>query len=150
MFANATDMCARDNVMVLVFDPQVIATGSGMNTAEWSWWVQFPYGRITGEATCLSETEGLGRKSGMGSYYGTGDYSSTFISAASGLSGVDTDGAPRSYCWCKMTHPAVSHWVFDEGIGSNCASVCTSYCANHLRSAHYPNFKKGLFESIGR
>ena len=149
IFANATDMCARDNVMVLAFDPQVAGTNAGNNAAEWSWWTQFPYGRIAGEATCLSAAEGLGRTSGQGAYYGTGEYASTFITVDSGLSGVDANGAERKYCWCKMTHPAASRWVFDEAMGTYCAGACASYCSLHLMSGSYPAFKKGFFKTIG-
>ena len=110
--ANATDMCARDDTMVLVFDKDIGGSGSGSNATEWTWWVNFAYGRIAGDATCLSAAEGLGRTSGQGAYYGTGDYSKTFIEAESGLKGTDSDGNDRKYCWCKMTHPVSSRWVF--------------------------------------
>ena len=149
IFANATDMCARDNVMVLAFDPQVVGTSSGHNAAELSWWVQYPYGRIAGEATCLSAAEGLGQTT-KGKYYGTGEYSSTFITADSGLSGVDANGAGRNYCWCKMTHPAVSRWVFFGRLGS--ASVCESDCMNTCAvSLLYKDatMRVGVFDTIG-
>ena len=110
--AFATDMCARDDIMIMVFDPMVNGTDSGNNAAEWTWWASFAYGRVAGDATCLSAAEGLGRTSGQGAYYGTGDYANTFITADAGLNGVDADGAERKYCWCKMTHPASSRWVF--------------------------------------
>ncbi|MBR5625841.1 MAG: hypothetical protein IKW67_03625 [Alphaproteobacteria bacterium] len=147
MAANATDMCARDDVMVLAFDPMVNATSTGSYAPEWSWWVQFPYGRIAGEATCLSAAEALGRTSGFGAYYGTGEYSSTFITVESGLSGVDADGAERKYCWCKMTHPAVSRWVFGAYSGlSNCATACPAACSGRIQT---DRLHKYIFETIG-
>ena len=151
IFANATDMCARDNVMVLAFDPQVKGTSAGNNAAEQSWWTQFPYGRIAGEATCLSAAEGLGRTSGSGAYYGTGEYSSTFITADSGLSGVDANGAERKYCWCKMTHPAVSRWVCNQMRSytvTTCQSTCVSDCGQQS-IYNSDGFRKGIFGTVG-
>ena len=148
IYANATDMCARDDTMVLVFDKDVGGSGGGSNVTEWTWWVNFAYGRIAGEATCLSAAEGLGRTSGAGAYYGTGDYSKTFIEAEPGLSGTDSDGNDRKYCWCKMTHPVSSHWVFSYvPVGSSsCASVCAKYCSNvHA----YSELREGVFNSVG-
>ncbi|MBR5625470.1 MAG: hypothetical protein IKW67_01665 [Alphaproteobacteria bacterium] len=150
IFANATDMCARDNVMVLAFDPQVEGTSSGRNAAEWSWWTQFPYGRIAGEATCLSAAEGLGQTS-VGVYYGSGEYASTFITADSGLSGVDANGAERKYCWCKMTHPAVSRWVLTNAYANkgSCINDCSTSCWYNLKNNKSSAFKKAIFETIG-
>ena len=143
----ATDMCARDNVTVIVLDPQVNATNTGSNAAEWSWWVEFPYGRIAGEATCLSATEALGRTSGFGAYYGTGTYSSTFIEADSGLSGVDANGAERKYCWCKMTHPVVSRWVMGSySTLANCESTCPAGCSGRIKT---DKLHKYIFETVG-
>ena len=142
-------MCARDDTMVLVFDKDIRGSGSGHNKTEWTWWVDFPYGRIAGEATCLSAAEGLGRTSGQGVYYGTGDYSSTPITAESGLSGTDSDGNDRKYCWCKMTHPVSSRWVFyyASADSSACASNCANYCGHNipLNSA----VRGGVFNSVG-
>ena len=148
MVAGATDMCARDDIMVMVFDPQVAGTNNGVNAAEWSWWTAFPYGRIAGEATCLSKTEALGQTE-RGAYYGTGTYASTFITADSGLSGTDDAGEERKYCWCKMTHPAVSRWVYNNATSSVsvCASGCASYCGAYARN--YAGLRVGLFGSIG-
>lgn len=59
IYALATDMCARKDTMVFVFDRLIGATASGSNATEWSWWVSFSYGRIAGDATCLSLSESL-------------------------------------------------------------------------------------------
>ena len=149
IYANATDMCARDDTMVLVFDKDVGGSGYGSDATEWTWWTSVPYGRIAGDATCLSVKEGLGRTSGQGAYYGTGDYSKTFIEAESGLKGTDSDGNDRKYCWCKMTHPVSSRWVFAYAFAdsSACASSCASYCGYlvHNNSA----VRGGVFGSVG-
>ena len=149
IYANATDMCARDDTMVLVFDKDIGGSGSGSNAIEWTWWVNFPYGRIAGEATCLSAAEGLGRTSVQGAYYGTGDYSKTFIEAEPGLKGTDSDGNDRKYCWCKMTHPVSSRWVFFNAYADS--STCSSHCATHCGYyVHYDSaMRGGVFGSVG-
>ena len=141
--AIATDMCARDDMMVMVFDPLVNGTTNGSNTAEWTWYAVFPYGRIAGEATCLSAAEGLGRTSTTGAYYGTGDYANTFITAAAGLSGTDADGNERKYCWCRMTNPVSSRWVFNN---ISCG-FCSTVCSNYVRGTSAT--RQGMFETIG-
>ena len=149
IYANATDMCARDDTMVLVFDKDIGGSGSGNNATEWTWWVNFAYGRIAGDATCLSVKEGLGRTSGQGAYYGTGDYSKTFIEVEPGLKGTDSDGNDRKYCWCKMTHPVSSRWVFGNAYAdsSACASNCANYCGGRANAYHA--VRGGVFNSVG-
>lgn len=109
----AMTMCTRDRSLVISLDPSIGGTTSGYNNSEWVWWTDFSYGRVYGDATCLSAAEGLGRTSGMGAYYGVEDYAKTTITAEPALSGLDADGNERKYCWCKMTHPASSRWVFN-------------------------------------
>ena len=146
--AIATDMCARDDTMVLIFDPQVKGNAQGNNGAEWRWWTEFPYGRVAGEATCLSAAEGLGRTTGQGVYYGIDEYANTFITADAGLNGLDADGNERKYCWCKMTHPVSSRWVFHENSSSasSCVNNCVRACSYGLLNG--VALRKGVFGSI--
>ena len=146
IYALATDMCARNNTIVIIFDNNINGTSNGNDATEWSWWASFPYGRIAGDATCLSKEEGLGRTSGVGAYYGTGEYSNTFINADAGLSGTDANGNERAYCWCRMTHPVSSHWVF-KGACSKCAQECSNIRLNYGTAIP---LRIGIFDSIGR
>ena len=147
--ANATDMCARNDTMVFVFDKDVNGTSNGNNATEWTWWTSFAYGRIAGEATCLSVSEGLGRTTGQGAYYGTGEYANTFIDVEPGLHGTDSDGNERKYCWCKMTHPFSSRWVFREVSvsASSCGSGCANYCGSYIQNSAV--VRGGVFGSVG-
>ena len=110
--ANAQTMCVRDKSLVISLDKNVQGTSHSSNKSEWIWWADFPYGRIYGDATCLSAEEGLGRTGTMGAYYGVDDYAKTPITADAGLSGTDANGNERKYCWCRATHPVSSRWVF--------------------------------------
>ncbi|MBQ0013179.1 MAG: hypothetical protein KBS86_01225 [Proteobacteria bacterium] len=53
------------------------------------------------------------------------------------------------YCWCKMTFPAVSLWVFyfEYSSSSNCAYSCPYDCGLGARSATI--FRSGVFSSVG-
>ena len=148
IYALATDMCARDDTMVMIFDEQINSSSFGSNKTEWTWSATFPYGHIAGEATCLSAAEGLGQTSNKGAYYGTGDYATTFIDAEPGLSGTDSNGDERKYCWCRMTHPLSSHWVFVVSYPS-CVSNCANGCGYNITNTTAQAFRKGLFDSIG-
>ena len=54
----------------------------------------------------------------------------------------------NKYCWCKMTSPAVSRWVFSDSYGSlaSCAVNCASVCAYRVRV--YAGFRSALFGSL--
>ena len=110
----ATEMCARNDTVIIPLEAANNGVSYGNNNNEFTWWVDFDFGRVYGYSTCLSADEGLGRTGTMGAYYGTGDYAKTPITAEPGLKGTDTNGNDRKYCWCKMTHPASSRWVFSN------------------------------------
>ncbi len=47
-------------------------------------------------------------------------------------------------CWCKMTQPSDSRWVFRHSYsGSDCAVFCAFGCASGARD--YPDFRRALF-----
>lgn len=96
-------------------------------TAEGQWGVTFVYGKVKGIASC----------NGTGGTYGVGT-EANFSSVANGRN-----------CWCKMTEPVVSKWVWDteEGSSRDCAIICAEYCAKDTQ--YYSDFRSGLFESVG-
>lgn len=151
----AQTMCVRDTSLVISLDPTVEGTAYNFNKSESVWWVDFPYGRIYGEGTCLSAEEGLGRTSERGAYYGVDKYANTTITAESGLKGVDVNGNERIYCWCRTTHPISSAWVFEGGYTSS--AQCEQMCAGNAWRGCYVfsgastgnSIRKGAFSSIG-
>ena len=147
--AIATEMCARNDTIVIPLDSNVNGTGNGYNVAESTWWAIFSYGRIYGLATCLSAAEG-GKPSGsMGSYTNSDGKMLPQDEALAGRTGQDPDGNDRGYCWCKMTHPASSRWVFNNSdSASGCASHCAHYCASRAHSD--AALRSGLFGSVGK
>ena len=147
--AIATEMCARNDTIVIPLDSNVNGTSNGYNVAESTWWAVFSYGRIYGLATCLSAAEG-GKPSGsMGSYTNSDGKMLPQDEALAGRTGQDPDGNDRGYCWCKMTHPASSRWVFNYSYSASaCASFCARDCAGSARS--YAALRSGLFGSVGK
>ena len=148
--AIAQTMCVRDKSLVISLDKNTGGTGSGSNASEMIWWTDFSYGRIYGEATCLSAAEGLGRTAGTGAYYGVEEYATTPITAEAGLNGKDANGDERKYCWCRATHPVSSRWVFNglRPSASECASWCAYLCGSNVQ-ASAAAIRGGVFGSIG-
>ena len=147
--SHATEMCARNDTVIVPLESANNGLSHGYNTNEFTWWVDFDFGRIYGYSTCLSADEGLGRTSGTGAYYGTGEYANTFIDAEPGLSGNDANGNERKYCWCKMTHPASSRWgfVIVNGTASACVLHCARLCGLYVQTD--TAVRGGVFGSVG-
>jgi hypothetical protein len=136
--AFSTDMCARDDTMVFILDPYITAQTSSGSNVYWEWYAVFPYGRIAGESTCLSQQE---------------RENITYSENIAGLHGTDEDGNERRFCYCRMTHPLVSPWILysNEANASDCISYCANArCAATFLSNGYANVRKGLYDSIGR
>ena len=54
----------------------------------------------------------------------------------------------NKYCWCKMTSPAVSRWVFNRSYSStgDCAQDCAYHCANKTQLPS--TFSSAMFGSL--
>ena len=144
----ALTMCVRDSSLVVSLDQSINGSTNGNNASEMVWWAEFSYGRIYGEATCLSAAEG-GKPSGSMGVYTNADGVMLSQDVPSGLKNKDADGNDRGYCWCRMTHPASSRWVFNNSnSASNCASNCANNCANNAHSN--AALRSGLFGSVGK
>lgn len=54
----------------------------------------------------------------------------------------------NQYCWCRLTSPAVSKWVFAATMtnGGMCQYNCASECAELLRT--YKPFSSALFSNL--
>ena len=147
--AFATEMCARNDAVVVPLDAAPDGTGYGNNGTEHIWWTDFSYGRIYGLATCLSAAEGGKPTGSMGSIINAAGQMLPADDSLGGRTGQDADGNDRTYCWCKMTHPASSRWVFQNSYSvSDCTSNCAYNCGIHaqIRAA----LRSGLFGSVGK
>ena len=131
----ALTMCARDNSLVISLAQGLRGKGYEGNNKEFTWGVDFEFGKILGEATCLSEAAG-GAPGTVYSYINAnGEMLSYDIPA--GLYNVDKDGNERGYCWCRMKHPALSRWCYTKLDTENsqwCKNNCVTYCAIRINA----------------
>jgi hypothetical protein len=135
----ADTMCVRDNTLVISLDPSISGTTIYKKDAKWV--MEFPYGQIHGEATCLSTTETMGQTN-AGKIYGTNEYKNTLISASAGLFGTDKNGNERTVCCCRITHPAISAWVVLYNFGNSASCINNCNCTN-------TNIRGAMFGSVG-
>ena len=96
----------------------------------------------------MSVTEG-GKPSGSMGVITNADGNMLSQDVPAGLKNKDDDGNDRGYCWCRMTHPASSRWVFRySDSASACASACASYCGFNAQNS--AALRSGLFGSVGK
>lgn len=152
----ALTMCARDDSLVVALNSGINGDGTPTyNRNEFTWRVNFTYGTILGEATCLSAAEG-GVAPEMGSIVNSnGDMIPQSVpKGRSGQSDPNPDNPDldrkRVYCWCRMTHPAMSRWVFREDRGDMCAYTCAEYCSTANGVNMTSHLRKAMFNSIGK
>ena len=133
--AHATEMCAKNNTVVIPLDATITSSDVGNNKIEWMWWVRYDYGKVYGSATCLSSEE-------VASLLPSAD------DELIGLSGTDPNGNARTQCYCRLTHPMSSNWEFNLGRDQNlCESACASYCTQP--DVYNSTVRYKMFNSIG-
>ena len=136
----ATTMCAINDSVAVVLDPTIGGSAGGTYDATAGLWsATFPYGVIYGISACLN----VGQGKSMGYY--ESQLTDTNNGETNLVVGSEKYGR---YCWCKMTHPVASLWVFhnDRGSAASCASNCTSYCGYNARLNEA--LRVGLFGSV--
>ena len=131
--AFGTTMCVQNDNVAVVLDPSVAGTTYTYDNALGRWDTTFPYGHVIGISACITTS---------GSY---GKAVSQLKDDGNDVVGGEVTGAK---CWCKMTHPAVSLWVFARSYGSTsaCASDCAYDCGYYVR--RNSDFRAGLFGSV--
>ena len=133
--AFATTMCVQNDNVAVILDPSVPGSSSTYDNSLGRWDVTFPYGHVSGISACIGTT---------GSY---GVARSQLTDSETGKAVVGGEVTERR-CWCKMTHPAVSLWVFNNSFSSTsvCASNCAYACGYDVRI--HSDFRAGLFGSV--
>jgi hypothetical protein len=105
------------------------------------WQVVFPYGYINGDATCVSEAE-YGQSAG--SLNGADVVDNDFTA---GLKDNDSNGNDRNLCFCRMSEPEKSKWVFrDSYNAAGCSDSCAASCAS--RASSNVGWRRVLFDAI--
>ena len=157
----ATQMCARRDTTVIPLDATVDVKGGyqagGSNSVENMWWIGFDYGNIYGINTCLSipeiqeyVPEWSGGTVGVPTVPASEDIqgrSGTYIAS----DGTEYD---RRYCYCKLTHPMSSQWVYTSKENASfdrswCASRCYFACLYDASYTAGGTNRLAMFNSIG-
>lgn len=135
MVAHATTMCATDDTIAIVLDPMIGGSTNSYNADLFEWNTTFSYGTVFGIATCVD----------------TAGSSNQVVAELKSSDGTVATGGERSgrYCWCQMTHPARSRWVFRSADGSvdDCRSYCALHCGSGVRG--YSGFRSAVVGSLG-
>lgn len=109
------------------------------------WGVVFPYGEISGVGVCSNATVpsgSVGTVATEAQATALDDKYNYIVS--NNINRSDN----KSRCWCKMTSPATSNWVFAYYFSSvSCdSSSCGGYCGRYLQNVE--NMRIGVFGSI--
>ena len=90
------------------------------NRSTMMWQAVFPYGYITGDATCVSEAE-----------YGQSANSLNVADVVNNNFTAGLTGNDRNLCFCRMSEPENSKWVFQYSANAaDCSDTCAISCAD--------------------
>ena len=160
--ANATEMCARNDTVVIPLDATITGDSYNNNSVEWIWWVNFSYGNIYGGASCVSKKEIMMYSDWNGSGNPT-KFLNTSSDELVGLSGyyMNADINPdipdseksdyeRKYCIVRMTHPMSTAWMLINSYSTFSACNDGNGCLGRADwISRILGQKQALFNSIG-
>ena len=129
--AGATTMCMTADTTAIILDPSGNGTDSSHPTSN-TWSVTLRNGNIvSGISTCNST-------------------SGSWATAFPEYNDVFSQGTSGVHCWCRMTKPVRSAWVFRDSrsSASECASNCAVYCGDGVRAL--ADFRRSVFGSAGQ
>lgn len=160
----ATEMCARNDTIVIPLDATILPTGNAVNGVENLFVLNLDYGSVYGAFACLSKKEIEMYNNGvMPTMSQPINTSSDELIASSGYyMNADTDPAipdsekpdyARTYCFRKITHPISSKWIyFYTAINPNKCNSDTG-CRDMYTIARTPSVegvatRQALFQNI--
>ena len=116
----------------IILDPSVDGTDFSNNATNATWSTTFSDYTVSGIASCNSISGTLGTAYPEYNNQITQGYQDNGIN-----------------CWCRMTSPVRSAWVFDRTISSEsgCATNCAGNCGNRVRAN--ASFRRGIIGSAG-
>ena len=143
IMVHGATMCSKNDTVTIMLNPQIGGTVFKPQENSSTWWTSFSYGTVHGISACLSSK--YGKKQGGTISQLTDTNPNTNESAR--VVGGEANG---KYCWCKMTHPALSLWVFnnEQELASSCASNCAYHCS--INVYYISDLRTSLFGSIAQ
>ena len=161
--AHATEMCARNDTVVIPLDATISSAKGGFSEVEFIAWGIHDYGTIYGAGACLSKKELMM----YSNWNGTGNIpnvlntaddeligaSGYYMNAATNPDIPDADKGDyerRTYC-LKLIHPMSSNWycMSSSNTSDNCRSGVMLQVSYRLYHANYVLERERFFNSIG-
>ncbi len=159
--AHATEMCARNDTVVIPLDAMINILSHSGNGPEALAWQNYEYGTLYFSVACLSKKEMMM----YSNWNGTGnlpEFLNTADDELIGASGyyMNADTNPdipdaekgdyqRVYCVGKLIHPMSSNWAYLYG--PTPAGTCLHNCATNLAAYSISSYQNRMriFNSIG-
>lgn len=159
--AHATEMCARDDTVVVPLDATIEFVPNSMkwNLVESMWWIDFEYGRLYGASGCfsLNEIRIIQNDPNMSSSnipYELSTNNEKYIANSGWYNGDESDpDNARIFCYHQLTHPMLSRWyaLYNErgfGTPKNCMDNCMTRAAGGMLGTLAR--RRDLFDTIGK
>ena len=156
--ANATEMCARDDTVVISLDA-TLAPGSELfiNSTEAMFARSFDYGTLVFATGCFSwndlrQIQGDETITTLPGILSTSD--EDLIGNSGWYNGDESNpDNERKYCYYQLIHPMLSKWHvnrYDANLKTaiGCSSGCTG--TSNIRVLGRQDWREMLFDSIGR
>lgn len=144
--AGATTMCAQDDKVVIGLGYATTPTSYEADNENSEWRVHYDgIGTISGISSCVPFGKDCEGKSGwiaeLGGLFWAGcPYAAGGNDAKSNYQGR-RDG---NYCWCKITRPFESEWVYLYIYNADCATNCASECAVRGITDNFYSFRPAI------
>ena len=150
----ATTACVENDTVAVVLDPYLepsSITPAQSNTGDRFWVVGYSSGmKLVGDSACLSSNYGLNNFEIYAK--DNGNLKDNGLSVLGG----EQQGL---YCFCKLTYPAVSYWIFRDSHSQPeyCFQSCAYYCASYSMNNHQTHdlipvdkttYRKALFGTV--
>ncbi len=134
-----TTICLQNDSVAIILDPSIPELSHGVDKSVNTWWTQFPYGRISGISACLDKK--------LSATFLT-ETKSTYTSNQGEEKLVKGGEKYGQYCWCKITHPVSSLWLYhrDYGNKDTCISNCLGNCSWHIGDTY--DMRSSILKSI--
>ena len=125
--AHATEMCARNDTVVIPLDATINGKSRGWSLTEMLWWVNYDYGTLYGAITCLSKKEIMmysdwNGTTGLSDGFALNTSDDELIGASGYYMNADTNpdipdeekgDYARYFTFIKLMHPMSSAWIYD-------------------------------------
>ena len=157
--AHATEMCARDDTVVVPLDATIEPTGTAYsNNTEMIFAKRFSYGNLVFASGCFSVNEVRNIQNDPNITANTLPYelltTNEMYTANNGWYNGDENDPEnaRNYCYHQLTHPMLSRWwaVYNErgfATPKQCMDACMNKGVGNIMSTVAR--RRDLFDSIG-